>query len=577
MTRAQNVKRNSIYSVVKFVVQLVLQFVLRTVLIYTLGAKYLGVNGLFTNIFSLLNLAELGIGSAIVFSMYKPIAEGNTEQVKALNNLYKKLYFMIALVVGVVGAAITPFLPYLISGDTSGLNINIYIVYLLFLANTLVGYFSAHKRSLLFAYQRNDVENKVKSGVLIISTVLQIVALLLFKNFYAYVVLMVAGTLLDCILVQVFANKIYPEINGKAEPLNPVTKKEITKNVAAMSMHKIGYAIVFSTDNILISALISYIVLGYYSNYVLISESISTFISLLITAMQASVGNYMAERPTDEVYGFYQKSNFAFAWLIGFCTVCLLCLFQPFMYMWTGNKEYILPNLSVLLIVISFYLRKMRNTSILFRDCAGLMWKDRWSPIAEAGINLIASIVLAKFIGLNGIILGTIISTVVAPLWVEPFVLYKYYFKKSVWRYFGKYAFYTVVTVGAGALTYWLCGLLPFAGIGWFVLKCGICLVVPNVIFLLCYFKTSEFKGVIGLAKQVLKRKPKQTAPVVASVNISAELTTQEQGTMQTELDEQQNDSQVLPNETTQTQVNGASQQIELNKKKQKSNINKKT
>ena len=570
MTRVQNVKRNTTYSIVKFAVQLVLQFVLRTVLIYTLGAKYLGVNGLFTNIFSLLNLAELGIGSAIVFSMYKPIAEGNIEQVKALNNLYKKLYFMIALVVGVLGAAITPFLAYLISGDTSGLNINIYIVYLLFLANTLVGYFSAHKRSLLFAFQRNDVENKVKSGVLIVSTLLQIVALLLFRNFYAYVILMVAGTLLDCVLVQVCANKLYPEINGKAEPLNPVTKKEITKNVAAMSMHKIGYAIVFSTDNILISALVSYIVLGYYSNYVLITESISTFVSLLITALQASVGNYMATQPNKEVHAFYKKSNFALSWLIGFCTICLLCLFQPFMYIWTGDLEYVLPHLSVLLIVISFYLRKMRTNTIMFRDCAGLMWKDRWSPIAEAGINLVASIVLAKIIGLNGIILGTIISTVVAPLWVEPFVLYKYYFKKSVWRYFGKYAFYTVVTVGAGALTYWLCSLLPFVGIGWLVLKCGICLVVPNVIFLLCYFKTSEFKGVIGLAKQVLKRKPKQTAPVTTNITPSADSLTQEQGIMQTELDEQQNDNQVSPKETTQIQVNNVAPQTKTKKRKTK-------
>lgn len=567
MTRIQNVKRNTLYSVIKFSVQLVLKFILQTVLIYALGKEYLGVNGLFTNIFNLLNLAELGIGSAIVFSMYKPIAEGDIEQIKALNNLYKKLYLFIALVVCILGVAITPFLPYLISGDTSGLHINIYIVYLLFLLNTLVGYFSAHKRSLLFAFQRTDVENKVKSATLIISTFMQILALLLFKNFYAYAVLLVLGTLLDCIFIQVCANKLYPEINGKAEPLNPSIKKEITKNVAAMSMHKIGSAIVFSTDSILISALISYTVLGVYSNYLLISESIVSFITLLVTALTASVGNYMATQKVDEVYRFYKKSNFALFWLVGFCSICLISLFQPFIYIWTGTMEYVLPNITVLLMVISFYLRKMRTMANVFKDCAGLMWQDRWKPIAEAGINLVASIVLAKFMGLNGIILGTIISTVVAPLWVEPFVLYKHYFKKSVWRYFGKYAFYTVVTVGAGALTYWLCSLLPFAGIGWFVLKCGICLVVPNVIFLLCYFKTSEFKGVIGLAKQVLQRKPKQTTPVTTNITPSADSLTQEQGIMQTELDEQQNDSQVSPKETAQIQVNNVAQQTETTKK----------
>lgn len=570
MTRTENVKRNTIFSIIKFAIQLVLQFVLRTVLIYTLGAKYLGVNGLFTNIFSLLNLAELGIGSAIVFSMYKPIAEGNMEQVKALNNLYKKLYFIIALVVGVLGTAITPFLPYLISGDTSGLNINIYIVYLLFLANTLIGYFSAHKRSLLFAFQRNDVESKVKSGTLIVSTALQIVVLLLFKNFYVYVILMVVGTLMDCILVQVFANKLYPEINGEAEPLNPVTKKEIIKNVAAMSMHKIGGAVVFSTDNILISALISLTVLGYYSNYTLIIESICLFIGFLITSLQAGVGNLMQEQSRETVFTFYKKINFSFAWIAGFCSISLLCLMQPFILIWTKNNNYLLSSMTLVLIVLSFYLRVMRSNTNMFKECAGLMWQDRWKPIAESVINLTASIVLAKCIGLNGIILGTIISTIVAPLWVEPFVLYKHYFKKSVWRYFGKFAFYTVVTAGAGALTYWLCSLLPFAGIGWFVLKCGICLVVPNVIFLLCYFKTNEFKGVIGLAKQVLKRKPKQTAPVVASVNISTESTTQAQGTMQTELAEQQNDSQVLPKETTQISVNNVGQKNKIIKKKTK-------
>lgn len=507
MSRIQNVKRNTIYSMVKFSVQLVLKFVLQTVLIYTLGANYLGVNGLFTDIFNFLNLAELGVGSAIVFSMYKPIAENDIEKVKSLNNLYKKLYFIIALVVGVLGAAITPFLPYLISGDTSGLTINIYIVYVLFLVNTLIGYFSAHKRSLLFAFQRNDVENKVKSGTLIVSTVLQIVALLLFKNFYAYVILMLSGTLLDCILVQVCANKLYPEINGKAEPLNPIIKKEITKNIAALSMHKIGSSVVFSTDSLLISALISNAILGYYSNYILITTSLTTLIALFSTSIQASVGSYMQEKNINMVYIFYKKINFLFAWLSGFFAISLLCLFQPFILIWTNSKEFLLSDLNVFFIVLSFYLSKMRTSGAIFKECAGLMWQDRWKPIAEAGINLVASIVLAKFMGLNGIILGTIISTIVAPLWVEPFVLYKYYFKKSVWRYFGKYAFYTVVTVGAGALTYWLCSLLPFAGIGWFVLKCGICLLVPNVIFLLCYFKTKEFKGVVQLAKQVCARK----------------------------------------------------------------------
>lgn len=572
MSRTKNTIRNVTFSSLKFAVQLVLQFVLRAVIIYKLGAEYLGLNGLFTNVLGLLSIAELGIGGAITYSMYKPIAENDIEKVKALQNLYKKVYFVIALIVAVVGLSLTPALPYLIKDGASEININIYIVYILFLFNMVTSYFSAHKRSLLFAYQRNDVENKIKASTLCISAIIEISVILLFSNYYVYMGVLFIGTILDCVLVHVFANKLFPEINGKAvKDLSKNDKKAIIKNVSGVSLNQIGGQLISSTDNLILSSLFGLIVTGVYSNYALIVTTLISFNILLLQSVQGSAGNLVATTNKDVVYNNYQKVNFISAWFSGFCAICLITLFQPFMYIYQimthAESSLVMEFSIVVVVVVNFYINTMRRATNTFKNATGLMWYDGWKAIVECIINLSVSIWLAHVLGVIGIFLGTLISAVLVPLWYEPLILYKKYFQKSVWRYFGKFALYTVVTVGAGALTYWLCSLLPFAGIGWFVLKCGICLVVPNVIFLLCYFKTSEFKGVIGLAKQVLKRKPKQTTPVTTNITPSADSLTQEQGTMQTELDEQQNDSQISPKETTQIQVNNVARQTETTKK----------
>lgn len=218
MTRTQNVKRNLVFNIVKYIAQIILQFVLRTAFIYTIGTEYLGLNGLFSNIFQFLNLAELGVGSAIVFAMYKPIAEKDIEKVKALQNLYKKFYLIIALVVLAIGGILTPFLNVFIK-DTSEIpaDINIYILFAMYLFNSVVGYLSAHKRSLLLAYERNDLENKIKTICLFAMSIIQIVILFVLKNYYIYFAANIVFTVVECIVVHIVSNKYFPEINGKAE------------------------------------------------------------------------------------------------------------------------------------------------------------------------------------------------------------------------------------------------------------------------------------------------------------------------------------------------------------------------
>lgn len=504
MTRTQNIKKNLIFNIIKYVTNLLLQFVLRTVLIYYMGAEYLGLNGLFTNIFSFLNLAELGIGSAIVFSMYKPIAENDIEKVKALQNLYKKFYTIISLVVGMIGLAITPFIKYLMSGGVT-VDINIYILYLMYLLYTLVGYWSAHKRSLLFAYQRNDVENKIKTVCIIGMTICQIIVLIAFRNYYIYFSISILFSLIECVLIRAVANKLFPNINGKAEKLDAETKKQISKNVTALSMHKIGGAVVFSTDNILISAFLGVVVLGAYSNYAMIVSSLTSIFALLSNALLASAGNLVASSSVEYVYERFKKINFVFVYLSSFCTICLIVLIQPFIQKWTGGGEYVLDFLTVVAICLSFYFMRMRTGVNVFKDAAGIFWQDRWKPIVEAIVNLVASIVLVKLIGLSGIFVGTIISTLVAPFWVEPCVLYKYYFKRSVKSYFVRYLLDFLVMCAGCVITYFICSFIPDGSIWMLILKFIVCIVVSNMLLILAYFPTKEFKELFELLKKFVK------------------------------------------------------------------------
>lgn len=513
MSRTDNIKKNLIFNAIKFVTQLVLQFLLRTVLIYTMGVEYLGLNGLFTNIFAFLNLAELGIGSAIVFSMYKPIADGDTEKIKSLQALYKRFYGVITIIVLVLGIILTPFIEFFISGGIEA-NINIYVLYLMYLVNTLVGYLCAHKRSLLFAYQRNDIESKIRTLCLVGMTILQIVVLLLTKDYYLYFAMQILFTIVECVWIYVVANKKYPEINGKAEPLDKDTRKEITKNVAALSMHKIGASVVFSTDNILISSFLGVVILGAYSNYYLITSALVSVFTVLRNALAASIGNLVASTDSEYAYKKFKIINFIFSFLSAFTSICLVVLFQPFIEKWTGGGEYLLEFSTVIIIVISYYLSRMRTAVLLYKDAAGLFWKDRWKPILETVVNLVSSIVLVQFMGINGIFIGTILSTIAGPLWIEPMVVYRNYFKKPLRNYFYKYLLDAGIMLVVGAITFMLCALLPTGGIGLLILKFIVCMAITGILLLLAYIPTKEFKECfamgITMLKKILNRKVKE-------------------------------------------------------------------
>lgn len=501
-----------------YLAKIVLQFVVRAFFNRYFISEYLGLNGLYTNILNVLSLAELGVGNAIVYSMYKPISENDTETIKSLVALYKKIYCIIGCVITVIGLALIPALPYLIK-DVPDVDINLSVIYVLYLAQTVTGYFFAYRRSLVFAYQRNDIESKISFLAQFVLAVCQIVIMVVWKNYYAYVSSMVICNTLDAVLIFIISFKLFPEIKGKAAPLDKAISKKIAKNTGAMVCHKIGSAVVFSTDSIIISAFVSLTVLGLYSNYTLVTNALASAITLLVAAMKGSIGNLIATGDNEKSYKIFKALNLLMMWFIGFLFIGIMVCVQDFISILGGDSSKQLPYLTVVLICLNFYVTQSRTMANNFKECAGLFWNDRFKPLFEAGINLGLDLLLVYFMGINGVILATIISTVTVPLWVEPYVLYKNYFKQHLYKYFLQYIFYILSTAASFGVTFFACYFIPHGGIGWFILRVVICLILPNLVYLLIYFKTPEFAYLFSAVKALFDRFGNKCATAQPSID----------------------------------------------------------
>lgn len=517
-SRIKNTSRNTFFGALMYLAKIVLQFVVRAFFNRYFISEYLGLNGLYTNILNVLSLAELGVGNAIVYSMYKPISENDTETIKSLVALYKKIYCIIGCVITVIGLALIPALPYLIK-DVPDVDINLSVIYVLYLAQTVTGYFFAYRRSLVFAYQRNDIESKISFLAQFVLAVCQIVIMVVWKNYYAYVSSMVICNTLDAVLIFIISFKLFPEIKGKAAPLDKAISKKIAKNTGAMVCHKIGSAVVFSTDSIIISAFVSLTVLGLYSNYTLVTNALASAITLLVAAMKGSIGNLIATGDNEKSYKIFKALNLLMMWFIGFLFIGIMVCVQDFISILGGDSSKQLPYLTVVLICLNFYVTQSRTMANNFKECAGLFWNDRFKPLFEAGINLGLDLLLVYFMGINGVILATIISTVTVPLWVEPYVLYKNYFKQHLYKYFLQYIFYILSTAASFGVTFFACYFIPHGGIGWFILRVVICLILPNLVYLLIYFKTPEFAYLFSAVKALFDRFGNKCATAQPSID----------------------------------------------------------
>lgn len=485
------------------IINIILPFVSRTVILYVLGEKYLGLSSLFTSILSFLSLAELGMGAAMVYSMYKPIAVNDNETICALLNLYRRFYRMIGGIILGIGLLILPFLDNLIKGEVPS-DINIQVLYLLYLFNTVISYFLfAYKQSILQAHQRNDVESKIGMVIVPVSYIVMLGALLITKNYYAYIIWSPIFTIITNIIRSIYVNKHYPKLKPYGE-IDVELKKSITKKVKALIGTKLNTVVLNAADNIVMSMFLGLTTIAVYGNYYYIMSSIIAFLGICYSSMTAGLGNSLATETLEKNYKDFKKFSFMNAWLIGWCTICLICLYQPFMKIWVG-ESLMFPFIVVLEFGLYFYVYQIRRIPVIYKDAAGIWWEDRFRPYVCMIVNVILNVILVRIVGVSGIILSTVLSLFISIPW-ENYTVFKYIFHRSSGEYYRIMAGYLITTIISGSVTYAICCHMG-EGIVGLIIQMGICVVVPNLIFVGLNYRKIEFKEALKLVTNIIKRR----------------------------------------------------------------------
>lgn len=504
--RLENAARNVKAAWILQLVHILCQFFSRTVIIKVLTIEYVGLSGLFSNVLTMLSLAELGIGEAIIFSLYGPIARKERENITAIMAFYKKVYIAVGVFILVVGLAITPYIGVFIK-DMPDIP-EIYLIYMLYVINSSVSYFFSYKAAFVTATQNNYIV-VLNNGIWeVLMVACQAIALFMFKNYVAFMIIGIAFVLIQNISITIIANRKYPFLKDKHHGKIPKDIfGQIKKNTGAMVFHKIGTIIVFATDNMIISKFVGLVSVGLYANYCTITNSVTVFINKFFNAISASVGNLAVEEDVETQERTYLRVLFINFWLYVFSCCCLMNLLNPFIgSIWLGD-EYLFTELIVLLIVVKTYITGMRSATQTFKNAKGLYWQNRYMPIYESIINLVASLILVQYMGVAGVLLGTIISSLATCVWREPYVLYRTGFGKSVKSFLIIYIKYFIVFALIMALTYLSVHFISIGGIIGFVIKCIVSAIIPNVVMLMIYRKTDEFKYVLDIVKKkIVKR-----------------------------------------------------------------------
>ncbi len=505
-SRTKNTIRNVKTGAVVQIINKLMAFVVRTVFIKILNSEYLGVNGLFTNVLTILSFAELGIGTAIIFNMYKPVAAHNTEKIKSLMQLYKKAYNTIGIVVFILGLCVIPFMRFIVK-EAPNIKENLILIYVLFLFNTASSYFFTYKKSIISAHQRQSIINNFDSAFYLIKSILEIIFLFLTKNFIVYLVIEILSTLFENICLSIKADKMYPYLKDKKiKKLSKDESKNIFDNVKSLVIYKFGGVIMNGTDNILISALVNVSTVGYCSNYVLIINSIKSIIVSALNGVTASVGNLNAVgEPKQKEKVFYQIT-FANYIVYSFCSIAFIALLNPFISLWLG-PNYVLEIAVSISLAISFFIEGLRNPGYTYRTTLGLFQKGRTTPYIGAITNIILSILLCKMFGVAGIFIATGIAQLVSYSWIDPYLIYKYEFKTPVSKYFKKYLYYIVVFIINSIITFEISNMISIQGIIGLIFKAIITCIICNTINLIAFCKTDEFKELkLKLLDPVLKK-----------------------------------------------------------------------
>lgn len=432
MNRRYNAIKNIIYNIGNQILTLILAFVSRTIFIWGLGMEYLGLNGLFSDVLGLLSMADLGFGVAMAYSFYQPLANNDEKKLSGLVNFYKKAYRIIAVLVLIIGVILIPFLPYLINLDGTIDSIRLY--YLLSLANVAASYLMVFRTAILSADQKNYEVVKIQLIVSIVRTVIQILAIIIFKNYTIYLLIAIISTLVGNIIASKKSSKIYYFLDSQ-EQLKLSERKEILKNISSVFIYKIANISLNATDNIIISALFGTIFVGIYSNYLLIQSRLVIFYSLIFSSITAGIGNvFVTEKPEKRLEIFLCEQSISS--IVSMVIVpCYVSLVNSFIGVWIG-KEYTFDLFVLLAIGLNLFFSCVLQPLWTFREASGLYDRIKWNMIACAVLNIILSILLGKLLGVSGVIFATSLSRILTYLWYEPYLLFSFFFNSNPQKFY---------------------------------------------------------------------------------------------------------------------------------------------
>lgn len=497
--------KNIIYALVGQFFGIGISLISRSIFVKILSSEYLGLSTLFTNILTILSLTEMGFGTAMAFELYRPIARNDKEKIKSLMKLYKKIYIIIGTSIIILGIITIPIYPHLIN-EKPNIN-NLDLIYMLFVLNTAFSYFAAYKRLLIISEQNRYIATAYRYGFYIAMNIVQIIELLLFKNYILYLIIQILFTLLENIGISIKANKMYPYLKDKEiKKVSKRDKKYLMHNVKALFFHRFGGVVLNSTDNIVTSKVLGLNWVGLYSNYYLITNALNTVLNQVFSSIVASIGNLNASNTREKMTDTFNKIFFANVWIYAIVCSALLVLVNPFIEIWLG-RDYLISFGTVIVLVVNFFVYGMRRPAMAYREATGNYRKDWYSPIIEAVINILVSIVMAKYIGLAGVFIGTIISSLCTNFWLEPLVICKKSLTINLKQYFLMYFKYTLVVLIIVIFTYIVTALITIGGLCGLIIRGIISVVIPILILILIYFKNEYFKYYIAMFKRKILKK----------------------------------------------------------------------
>ena len=512
-SRTKNSARNMSVAIIAKLVALVLSFICRTVFINVLGAEYLGFNGLFSNILSVLSFAELGAGTALLYRMYKPVAENDQEKIKSLMHLYKTVFNVIGIVIFILGLAVLPFLPFLMK-DSGGVDFNhIALYYVLFLTSASISYFFAYKRSLITSHQQDYIVSLINLFAVVLTNVLEIVFLLTTHNYIAYLLVQIGGALLENIMVSRKANKMYPYIKDREfQKISKFERKSFFKDVKVLFLRQTSFALLQGTDNIIISAFIGVTEVGLLSNYTLITTTIYRLLETTFNAITPSIGNLntIKDRIRKEKV-FYQIFFISFI-VYGYISIMVTLLLNKFITVWLGG-EYVLGIAISLALGLDLFISGTRYAYCTYRNTSSLFRKAVYLPVVTVMANILLSILLVNILPLEGhwkifgVLIATPITKIIFQSTYEPYLIHKYMFKTSALKYYKMFGYYAFVTLLAGIVSYFAINAIPVEGIVGFVIDGIVGTLIVAMVFWLFTFKTTPYREVKKKLMRLVRKK----------------------------------------------------------------------